>query len=180
MLTKELTADQGAPQEYPAFPSKPHADWFRKRWEENISSVESLVSGRTSRVGSCSTEVGDGIVLVVDDEPAIAITLSQILIRHGFPSVWLTDPRRAAFLLHKLPVRLLITDIDMPGIDGVTLATIARHGGLNCPILLFSARGPECEAAQRLCLSASGTHVQTKPVSATFLLNLVRRLCAST
>ena len=167
-------------QACPFLANSPQAEWCRTHWEGNFRSIQFWARVQTQSTNHLPIESSrDRVVLVVDDEIAIAITLSQILVRHGFPTIWLTDPCSAAALFEKLPLRLLITDIDMPGIDGVTLAALARHNHANCPVLLFSARGAECRTAERLSVCDDGIHIQTKPVAVDALLNRVRTLCTS-
>ncbi len=179
MLFESLVADTFAYQARPSIANGPHGEWCRNHWDENCRSIQSwLRAGTPSTDPPLAEGERDGVVLVVDDEPAIAITLSQILGRHWYPAVWLTDPRSAAILFDKLPLKLLVTDIDMPGMDGVALATLARNNA-KCPVLLLSARGEECHAAGGLCALDPGIHIQTKPVGVHTLLNRVRFLCTS-
>ena len=180
MLSEGLATHVYASHACGSLANGPHADWHRKHWEENFRLIQSWVGAQTQPADTPSSEVGiDSVVLVVNDEAAIAITLSQILARHGFPTVWLTDPCSAAELLKKLPLGLLITNLDMPGIDGVTLAALARQAHASCPVLLFSARGAECRAAERLLVCGGGVHFQAKPVAVDALLHRVRTLCVS-
>ena len=164
-----------------AHASSAHADRFRTHWEQNSQAIQSWLPVQTSSLEALleNASARERVVLVVDDEPALAITLSQILNRHGFASVWSTDPRHAASLLRRLPLRLLITDIDMPDMDGVRLAALARHTPADCPVLLFSARGANCQTAERLLGRDGGIHIQTKPVAIPALLERVRTLCGS-
>ena len=148
MLFESLAADAAAFQARSYLANGPHAEWCRNNWNENRRSIQFWLSVAKPPINSRpAEEKRDEVVVVVDDEPAIAITPSQILIRHGFPSVWLTDPCSAADLFEKLPLKLLITDIDMPGTNGVMLAALARKSHPNSPVLLFSARDTECEPA---------------------------------
>jgi DNA-binding response OmpR family regulator len=181
MLTEQVHADAPSLNPSRTHPSSAHADWLRKHWEQNALAIQSWLTLQTSSLEASSenASIPEGIVLMVDDEPAVAITLSQILNRHGFASVWSTDPHHAASLLGRLPLRLLITDIDMPDMDGVTLASMARNLHSDCPVLLFSARGANCQRAKRLSASDSGIHIQTKPVAIDVLLERVRTLYRS-
>ncbi len=77
-------------------------------------------------------------LLVVDDEPAILRTLRVCLAREGFVCETEPDPHRA---LHRIrtgpPVHILLTDIVMPGMDGVALFHALRlAGGLTQTIVM--------------------------------------------
>ncbi len=57
-------------------------------------------------------------ILVVDDEPGIALLCKRVLSRAGYSVVALTDPRAAIEHLQHQRVDLLLVDIRMPEIDG--------------------------------------------------------------
>ena len=186
MLTEQVHTDAkvlgaGRADRTSAHASSAHAAWFRKHWEQNSQAIQSWLPVQTSSLEALSNNASarERVVLVVDDEPALAITLSQILNRHGFASVWSTDPHHAASLLRRLPLQLLITDIDMPDMDGVTLAALARHTPADCPVLLFSARGANWQRAEQLLGRDAEVQIQTKPVAIAALLERVRTLCGS-
>jgi len=74
------------------------------------------------------------MVVVVDDQTEVLQTVGNLLSASGF-TVHLADHAVAAIeLLRSLPsVSLLLTDINMPGIDGVMLADMVkkRHPGVS-------------------------------------------------
>jgi len=67
-------------------------------------------------------------VLVVDDEPGIALLCKRILTREGYEVEALTDPRQAIEWLAHNRAALLLVDIRMPEIDGFEV--ISRAGNL--------------------------------------------------
>ena len=72
------------------------------------------------------------LALVVDDEPAICSLLKVALAKHGFDVIEAHDGLQALSLMKEKRhcIDLLITDVVMPGINGVTVAeTILRE----CP-----------------------------------------------
>ena len=77
-------------------------------------------------------------ILVVDDECAIADTLSEILARSGYNTLTAYDAASAleAALLH--PPEVLVTDVILPGMSGIELAISIRRIFPDCKVILFS------------------------------------------
>src|SRR5512140_1609648 len=57
-------------------------------------------------------------ILVVDDEPGIALLCKRILSRAGYDVISETDPRAAIEHLQQTHIDLLLVDIRMPEVDG--------------------------------------------------------------
>lgn len=84
----------------------------------------------------------DGItVLVVDDDPAVLETLAQMLERVGAEVAPCQDPHDALTALQEDPDAwtVLVTDFDMPVMNGAALARQARTICPDLPILLVTA-----------------------------------------
>ena len=79
-------------------------------------------------------------IFVVDDELIIATSLGAILRREGFDVSWFTDPLKALEAMNAKPPDLLISDVVMPGMSGIDLATVVRENWPACPVLLFSGQ----------------------------------------
>jgi CheY-like chemotaxis protein len=78
-------------------------------------------------------------VLVVDDEGAIADSLSRILRGHGFDVLPEYSARGAIRAAAQFGPDVLITDIVMPGINGIDLAEWFCKAYPACRIILTSA-----------------------------------------
>jgi nitrogen-specific signal transduction histidine kinase/CheY-like chemotaxis protein len=73
---------------------------------------------------------GDGeLILVVDDEPQVRDITAAMLTRHGYRVLTASDGSEAValFSTRSTEVKLVITDLVMPNLDGVALAGIVRH-----------------------------------------------------
>lgn len=81
------------------------------------------------------------LVLIVDDEAALADTLAEILSRRGFAVSVAYDGQEALEQALLIPPQILITDVAMPGIGGCELATAVRAAVPDCRIVLISAHG---------------------------------------
>jgi two-component system C4-dicarboxylate transport response regulator DctD len=77
-------------------------------------------------------------ILIVDDHRAYVETVALILRHHGFRVTAVTHPN--AVLSHLAAQRpdLIVCDVKMPGMDGVTLARRIRDFGYQVPIMLMS------------------------------------------
>lgn len=60
-------------------------------------------------------------ILVADDERATAVFVSRLLEKEGYKVITAADGLEALKLIQSRPVDLLITDVVMPGMDGVDL-----------------------------------------------------------
>lgn len=80
------------------------------------------------------------VVLVVDDESAIADTLTEILSRSGYAAMTAYDGNDALETALLTPPEMLITDVILPGMSGVELAITVRRIFPDCKILLFSGQ----------------------------------------
>jgi CheY-like chemotaxis protein len=81
-------------------------------------------------------------VLVVDDEPLIANSLAAILAHSGLRVVRAHSGPAALHAALQTPPRLLLTDVAMPGLNGVDLGMAVATALPKCQVLLFSAHAP--------------------------------------
>lgn len=80
------------------------------------------------------------VVLVVDDESAIADTLAEILSRSGYASMAVYDGNSALETALVAPPEMLITDVILPGMSGIELAITMRRIYPDCNVVLFSGQ----------------------------------------
>ena len=78
-------------------------------------------------------------ILVVDDEPIIAATLAALLADEGYRVRQAFDGQQALDLIARDPPDLVVTDVMMPHVDGVTLTRALRERGDGTPVVLMSA-----------------------------------------
>ena len=80
-------------------------------------------------------------VLVVDDEPGIALLCNRILSRAGYQVTSLTDPREAIEYLQQNRVDLLLVDIRMPEVDGFDVISRAQMVLPDIAVLVMTGFG---------------------------------------
>ena len=68
-------------------------------------------------------------ILIVDDDPKVTEQISTVLDSIGFESLFLLEPEYLIQMLSKKKIDLILMDIHMPGIDGLTLLKQLKHHG---------------------------------------------------
>lgn len=80
--------------------------------------------------------------LIVDDEPAILRLVAVVLRDLGCHTLTATDAESALRVMEDQHPDLVISDVKLPGMDGLELARrIKANGGAGTPVLLMSAFG---------------------------------------
>ncbi len=100
-------------------------------------------------------------ILVVDDEAAIRDLLSKTLALAEYDVDLAPDGRTALERLRIIPYDLLITDLKMPGIDGLTVVREARRLKADIPVIIITGFSTEASAIEAVNLGVSG--YLTKP-----------------
>jgi DNA-binding response OmpR family regulator len=77
-------------------------------------------------------------ILVVDDDREIAGAIAKLLRLEGFEAIEAHDGREALKLMEQEDFKLVIMDIMMPQLDGLS-ATIRIRDSKNIPIIMLSA-----------------------------------------
>lgn len=116
-------------------------------------------------------------VLHADDSPSVRRWVAEQLQELGVKVVSVADGDAALQVLKESPCDLLLTDLEMPRLDGLELTTAVRelpHYRF-LPVLILSSRQPdEIEPERRHGVSFTGW--LTKPVEPESLRRWVRRL----
>ena len=80
-----------------------------------------------------------GRLLIVDDEPDMLENCRRLLGRAGYDCLTTSDPRQGLTLLESERPDLLLTDLKMPGVDGMALLRHARQLDPHMPVIIFTA-----------------------------------------
>jgi len=93
-------------------------------------------------------------VLVVEDEPGIALGLEDDLGMEGYQVEIAADGITAARRAREGAFDLILLDVMLPGKDGFEVCRELRRGGLRTPILMLTAKTQEAEKVMGLELGA--------------------------
>jgi DNA-binding NtrC family response regulator len=104
-------------------------------------------------------------VLVVDDEPEIRELLVEYFRDHGFETATAGDGRAAIAAIERDPARyrLIVTDLQMPGADGLAVLRAAKAANPSCYVFIITGYASLDSAIQAVRLGAYD--YLTKPFS---------------
>jgi putative two-component system response regulator len=115
---------------------------------------------------------GEARILIVDDEPANVLLLERILGEAGYPNhTATTDPRQVLTIYARFDPDLVLLDLAMPHLDGLTVMTQLRQvipAGMFLPILVLTA--DMTTQAKQQALSGGATDFLLKPFDPTEVL----------
>jgi len=115
-------------------------------------------------------------ILVVDDSPVIQRMLSFTLKRNRHTVLTARHGKLALATLEKHKVDLVITDVSMPEMDGLTLLKELRSNTdyQTLPVVMLTASGQEDDRISAVAEGANG--FLTKPTSSRELTQTVNKL----
>ena len=129
-------------------------------------------------------------ILVIDDEEDIRIVLRQVLELEGHAVSVAADGREGLALLEREGADVVITDIIMPGIDGVATLQRIKESHPNLPVIVISGGGnvapmsyePGAISTSAFLASAQQAGADftlTKPFDRSEILGAIDKLIAS-
>ena len=115
-------------------------------------------------------------VLIVDDEPEIRELLVEYFHDHGFETATAGDGRAAIGAIERDPARyrLIVTDLQMPGADGLAVLRAAKAANPSCYVVIITGYASLDSAIQAVRLGAYD--YLTKPFSMGQIDVLVQRV----
>ncbi len=103
---------------------------------------------------SSATELAWGpTVLLVEDEESIAGLLRSYLAAQGFRVVWVRSGEEALVELDRHPIRVVLLDIGLPGMDGFDVCREIRYRS-TVPLVMVTARDEEIDRVTGLEIGA--------------------------
>src|SRR5437879_4623438 len=90
-------------------------------------------------------------ILIVDDSPMDRTLAGRLLEKHsGWTTAQAENGRDALAVLEREPVDLVLTDLQMPEMNGLELVSTIRAHHANVPVILMTAHGSEDIALEAL------------------------------
>ena len=118
-------------------------------------------------------------ILIVDDSASIRATVSIALKGAGYEVIEASDGNVALAKIEGIRVNLIITDINMPGMDGITLLKRLKEQAATkyVPVIMLTTEGSDDKKA--LGRDAGAKAWIVKPFQPVQLLDVVSRLVPS-
>lgn len=118
-------------------------------------------------------------ILVVDDEPAFCAVVCEILRVYGFVAHPVNGARQALEFMKGLTPDLILADVMMPEVDGLTMLRELRAnaGWSGIPAIVISAKSAPEDFSAAMAAGANGC--LAKPFSASELRETVERFLHS-
>lgn len=113
-------------------------------------------------------------ILVVDDEEYISETLVLILRSFGYDAIARNDARSALEECERQAPDLLISDVMMPEINGIELATRIEERYPACRILLISGLGSSFALLDEASRQRHSFEIMSKPIRPVDLLARIK------
>ncbi len=112
--------------------------------------------------GGRAARVEDGNILLVEDDEAVREVYSRLLRRDGFAVFAASNGVEATRVFEQEHIDLVVSDIGMPGMDGVDLLKALRLKDLDVPVILMTGNPQVQTATEAVALGA--LRYLTKPV----------------
>lgn len=128
-------------------------------------------------VYSPSEQQGHGeTVLIVDDEGAVRDTTQKLLNQNGYKTLKAVDGVDAVSVYgrNQDQIKVVVTDLKMPNMDGISLVRILRNMNPDLPILVVSGHPDEHDL--EVLKPCSSIHLLEKPHKSQDLLHWVHHL----
>ena len=116
----------------------------------------------------------NGRILLVEDEPAISDAVAYALRESGYDVQTVDDGERALEEARTKRYDLMVLDLVLPNLSGLTVCRTLRAENNDLPIVMLTARDGELERVEGLDTGADG--YVTKPFSVAELVSRVRSL----
>lgn len=114
-------------------------------------------------------------ILVVEDEATVAQAIEALLTNHHYAVDTVADGLAGLDMAEAYHYDLMLLDIGLPEMDGVSLCRKLRHRGMQAPILLLTGQATEAHA-KATALNAGADDYVTKPFDAEELLARIQSL----
>ena len=117
-------------------------------------------------------------ILLVEDNRINQMVALQILKRAGYSADTASDAQEAIDRLKRQRYGLVLMDVQMPGMDGISAARVVRDpdsGVLDHAVPIIAMTAYDSADHQRACREAGMNAFVTKPLEIEHLLQLVRR-----
>jgi len=150
-------------------------DVYEKVLVEENPSISKPATSKAASVGEGHTESdpSPSRILVVEDDPVTQKVITHFLQNEGFQAVVADDGVDALMKMGQSRFDLILSDINIPNLDGFKLLEMVQQKSFGIPIILMTGRASPEDEIRGLELGA--TDYLRKPIQKELLLLRVRR-----
>ena len=115
-----------------------------------------------------------GKIIVVDDESVIAETVVEILRGEGFETMAVPNGEAAVELAKSFPPDVVLSDVIMPGLNGIETGIRVREIVPSCKIILFSGHVATGDLLENAGRQGHRFEILAKPIRPEELISVIR------
>ena len=143
---------------------------------QNTKGEDPMAEDKDIKTIKSKSKRGKGTILIVDDELSIREVLKEFLISKGFVAHAASMAEEALEILNEIEVDLVITNINMPGMNGLELTRLIKDRYSSHVIILTGYR-ETCTHEDALRVGADALFY--KPAKLKELLESINRMLGS-
>lgn len=132
-----------------------------RQWRFRKRDIDAWLDSQRTTAGGAAPVAAPGghgrpRILVVDDEASIRDLLSKTLALADYEVETAADAADALNRIRAVPYDLMIADLRMPGMDGLTLIRQAKRIRAELPVIIITGYSSEASAIEAVNLGAAG------------------------
>lgn len=120
-----------------------------------------------------SGEMSGEPILVIDDNPANAVLLTFLLQKNGYEVRAAGDANEALAILESFAPRLIMMDLQLPGMDGLALTRKLKTDPARCDIIIIALTAYAMRGDDQRARAAGCDGYVTKPIDTRALPGIV-------
>jgi DNA-binding NtrC family response regulator len=113
-------------------------------------------------------------IMVIDDESLIAETVVEILNEEGFEAISVSSGVSAIELAKAVRPAIVLSDVIMPGMNGIETGIKIQEVVPNCKIILFSGQAATVDLLEKAREGGHRFDVLAKPIKPEHLISVIR------
>jgi DNA-binding NtrC family response regulator len=113
-------------------------------------------------------------ILVIDDEQLIAETVEEILKHEGFDARAVFTSAAALVLAEEWQPDIVLSDVIMPGLNGIEMGIRIRELAPGCRVILFSGQAATVDLLEKARSQGHRFEILAKPIKPEKLVSVIR------
>jgi DNA-binding NtrC family response regulator len=113
-------------------------------------------------------------IIVIDDESLIAETVVEILNGEGFEAISVSSGASAIDLAKNMRPAIVLSDVIMPGLNGIETGIKIQELVPNCRVILFSGQAATVDLLEKARERGHRFDILAKPIKPEHLIRVIR------